>query len=106
MDFSGSVSILFTFMFVFVDNEPPSLVCPDNQSVQTDQGKSTVVVEWDEANVSDNSGTVAHVSCNQQSGTNFSIGETVVTCKAVDKSRNRAECSFQVNVTGNYSYIV
>ena len=60
--------------------------------------------------VSDNSGIVVYVSCNPQSGIDFNIGQTVVTCQAVDGSGNRAECSFDVNVKGkwlcNVSYLV
>ena len=58
------------------------------------------MVVWAGGNASDNSGNVSHLTCDRQSGTNFTIGQTTVTCEAVDWSGNRAECSFQVNVTG------
>ena len=90
-----------TAIFLFVDNEAPKLVCKDDQSFQTDEGEPTAIVQREEAiRVSDNSGSVSHVSCNPQLGTNFSIGLTAVSCEAVDESGNRAKCSFQVNVTG------
>ena len=59
------------------------------------------MVTWEDPTASDNSGAISHVTCDLQSGANFTIGETVVLCEAVDGSGNKAECSFQVNVTGN-----
>ena len=60
------------------------------------------MVVWEGASVSDNSGIVVQVVCDPQLGTDFHIGQTVVTCQAVDGSGNRAECSFQVYVTGKW----
>ena len=77
------------------------MVCVEDQSVATDAGKPTGMVVWDDPNASDNSGNVAHVTCDPMSGTKFTIGQTKVTCEAVDGSGNDAECSFRVNVTGN-----
>ena len=75
-------------------------------SFQTEKAKPTAVVEWKQARASDNSQISPQVSCNLQSGTNFNIGRTNVTCEAVDGSGNRAECSFQVDVIGKYSCTV
>ena len=84
-----------------VDNEAPLLACNDDQSFQTAEGEPTAMVKREEAiRISDNSGSIAHVSCIPQLGTNFSIGQTEVSCEAVDGSGNRAECSFQLNVIG------
>ena len=79
--------------------EAPVITCV-SKSVNTDNGLDTASVLWDGPKVSDNSGNVSHVICDPQSGTNFTIGETSVICEAFDGSGNRAECSFQVNVTG------
>ena len=62
------------------------------------------MVVWAAGNASDNSGNVSHLTCDRQSGTNFTIGQTTVTCEAVDGSGNRAECFFLVVVTGNMFY--
>ena len=62
--------------------------------------KSTAKVTWEDLTVSDNSGKVS-VTCDLQTGTEFSIGLTKVKCEAVDESGNTDVCSFQVNVTGN-----
>ena len=84
----------------FIDSEAPTVICIDAQSVKTDKEKPTAMVIWEDPTASDNSEKVAHVFCQPQSGTNFTIGQTTVMCEAVDWSGNRAECSFQVNVTG------
>ena len=77
------------------------LVCNEDQSFQTDEGEATAMVKREEAiKISDNSGSISHIACTPQLGTNFSIGQTEVSCEAVDGSGNRAECSFQLNVIG------
>ena len=81
--------------------ETPVITCVNNQYVKTDKGMDTAMVVWEGPKASDNSGNV-YVVCNPQSGTNFTIGQTNVTCEAVDGSGNRAECSLQINVTGKY----
>ena len=86
------------------DNEIPKLECID-QSVPTDEGKPTAMAVWKDPIVSDNSGIVS-VTCDAQSGVTLTIGETTVTCEAVDGSGNRAQCSFQVIVKGKFSYSI
>ena len=88
-------------MLLYLDNEPPNVRCVEDQSRATDEGKPTAMVEWEPPVVSDNSGNVS-VTCDPKSGTNFTIGQTPVTCAAVDGNGNRAVCSFSVNVTGKY----
>ena len=68
--------------------------------MNTSNGKNTAIVVWEDPKVSDNSGNVS-VTCDPPSGTNFTIGQTAVLCEAIDGRGNRAECSFQVYVTGN-----
>ena len=93
---------LFLFApLYFVDEEAPKVFCADDQSIETDNGKPAAVVEWAEVTARDNSGNVSRLVCDRQSGTNFAIGETTITCQAFDQSGNRAECSFQVMVIGN-----
>ena len=50
----------------------------------------------------DNSKVPPIVTCSADSGSQFEIGETEVTCKAVDLAGNQANCSFTVNVRGTY----
>ena len=65
--------------------------------------KPTVVIIWKDPAISDNSGIVS-VTCNAQSGAELTIGETTITCDAVDGSGNKASCSFQVTVKGKFKY--
>ena len=59
------------------------------------------MVIWKDLRASDNSGNVS-VACDPPSGTNFTIGETIVICEAADNSGNKVQCYFDVNVTGKY----
>ena len=88
------------YVLIFIDNEAPQIICIEDQSIQADEG-STAMVIWKSPLASDNSGNVS-VTCNPQSGANFTIGLAIVICEAIDGSENSASCSFQVNVTGNY----
>ena len=58
------------------------------------------MVKWDDPLASDNSGKVS-VTCDPDSGTDFTIGDSEVTCKALDGSGNKAICSFPVYIRGN-----
>ena len=86
---------------VFVDNEKPNVICVDDWSIETDVGRPTARVRWEDPIVTDNSGKV-FVTCDRQSGTEFNIGLTLVNCEAVDGTANTAGCSFHVNVTGKF----
>ena len=58
------------------------------------------MVEWEKPTATDNSGNVSDVVCDPPSGYNFPIGQTTVTCNAVDGVGNKAACHFQLNVSG------
>ena len=86
-------------VFLFADTEAPEITCSEDQSLEAEKDRPTAMLTWTTPKASDNSGIVSEVSCNHQSGTNFTIGVKVVTCIAVDGSGNKAECNFQINVT-------
>ena len=69
------------------------------------QGKPTAMAVWQNPIVDDNSGEVAHVVCNPPSGTNVTIGQTKITCEAVDGSGNKPGCNFDVNLTGTHYWL-
>ena len=92
-----------TLFLVYADTEEPHITCSGHQSIKADEDKPTAMLIWTIPKSSDNSGIVPEVSCDPQSGTNFTIGVKVVTCIAVDESGNKAECNFQINVTGDYN---
>ena len=94
----SSISISLCTCFS-LDNEAPNISCVADQLSATDEGKPTAMVEWEDPIASDNSRNVS-VTCDPQSGTNFSIGQSTVTCEAIDGSGNTVSCSFQVNVAG------
>ena len=86
-------------MLLYLDNEAPNISCVADQLSETGEGKPTAMAIWEDPLASDNSGNVS-VTCDPPTGTNFAIGQSTVTCKAIDGSGNTAPCSFQVNVTG------
>ena len=82
------------------DAQAPTLTCPLNQSLETNPGLPTAVVTWQIPSVADNSGVIPKVTCNPRSGSEFSIGQTLVVCEAVDESNNNSTCIFQVVTNG------
>ena len=84
------------------DSETPNVKCISNQSSLLDGEQPSKMVIWEGPHASDNSGNV-FVTCDPHVGSNFTIGQTIVTCNASDGSGNRAECYFRANNTGKYS---
>ena len=82
------------------DTEAPNIKCPSDCSTSTDDEKSTAIVLWKHPNATDNSGHVKELACSSDAGRSFPIGETEVTCRAVDNSGNIALCYFYIDVTG------
>ena len=56
---------------------------------------------WNNPQVNDNSGQISTITCDAYSGSHFKIGETEVTCQAVDLTGNQATCTFTVTIEGN-----
>ena len=90
------------YILLVIDTEPPEINCVEDRSVETDAGKSTATVLWQTPMATDNSGETPTVTCEPESEINFIIGHTTVQCEAVDGSGNRAECNFNIHVTGDY----
>ena len=72
---------------------------PSDVIQSTDEGSSTAVVSWSEPTASDNSGSVTMTS-SHNSGSDFSIGDTLVTYTAVDADSNVANATFIITVQG------
>ena len=68
--------------------------------VETEFNKPTAMVVWTDPVSDDNSELSTTVTCNEENGSHFEIGETEVICKAVDEAGNLATCSFTVDVIG------
>lgn len=83
-----------------VDNQPPSITCPSNISVNATSA-SGAVVSYSTPVGTDNCTSVTTTrTAGLSSGSTFPIGTTVVTYKATDAANNTAECSFTVTVNG------
>ena len=92
------------FLVVISDEEQPTIEsCPDDISNETDHGKPTAMVTWEPPVAYDNIRETPTVTCNPASGSNFTIGQIVVTCEAMDTSGNKATCNFSVKVSGMFT---
>lgn len=73
---------------------------PSNITKTVDScGASTANVTWTDPTVSDNSGSVTLTS-SHSSGTDFSVGSTVVTFTAVDPASNMVTGMFTITIEG------
>jgi hypothetical protein len=86
-----------SFKVNIVDNTPPVLSLPGNQSASTSNPGGTSVSFSASAN--DNIAGSVPVSCSPSSGSTFPIGTTTVNCSANDGHGNTAGGSFSVTVT-------
>ncbi|XP_033096376.1 hyalin-like [Anneissia japonica] len=71
----------------------PTVICPDDIN-------QLATVTWSDPIVRDNVDSGLSATCSPSSGSSFNVGETDVTCSAVDTDGNKASCSFSVNITG------
>ena len=87
-------------MISSTDTEAPSLICPPNQTIDTDFNKPTAVVVWTALATTDNFKLVPTITYDVENKSKCEIGETEVICKARDQTRNLGTCSFTVEVKG------
>ena len=81
------------------------IACPVSRTVNTQPSQAYATVIWNDLQVTDNSGEIPTMTCDADSGSHFKIGESDVTCQAVDPTGNQATCSFTVKVEGKRSII-
>jgi hypothetical protein len=81
------------------DNQPPTITCPQNVTVQVATGETSAVVTYPPPTVTDNN-PGATAACVPPSGSTFAVGTTPVTCTATDVGGNQAFCTFSVMVQG------
>ena len=79
--------------------------CPANLIKDTDPGKSTTIVVWEELLATDSSGDAVNVMCSHVSGAQFDIGHVGVVCEAIDNRGIKGECQFDVTINGMSSII-
>ncbi|XP_072041428.1 hyalin-like [Amphiura filiformis] len=75
--------------------------CLTDQVADTDFGKPTAMVIFEDPVATDNSGSSPTLICDPPSATNFTIGQTLVTCIAFDGYGNNNSCSFNVVIQDN-----
>ena len=80
------------------------IICPVNQTVNTEPSQAYASVVWTDPQVAENSGQIPTITCDADSGSQFRIGESEVTCQAVYPTGNQATCSFTVNIEGNVNW--
>ena len=90
-----------TFSF-FVDNEDPVITCPANVTVNLAPTLCAGIASWLDPTATDNCTSVGDIIIEQisgpVSGSNFNVGITSVSYRALDHSGNADTCSFNVIV--------
>ena len=83
-----------TYRSVFLDVQPPNIICPDNITSET-----TYVTF--QPNVTDNADPMPIVTYDPLGpGNDFPYGKTSIVVTVTDESGNQANCSFIVCVQG------
>ncbi|XP_033117133.1 uncharacterized protein LOC117117059 [Anneissia japonica] len=90
------------FAITVQDIEKPTLKCPPNETIDTDDGKATASVDYSsKINASDNSGDIPTISplLNETFPVDIGIGAHVMFAFAAnDSSGNTDTCTFTINV--------
>ncbi len=89
-----------SFTITVVDQQPPTVNCPQNITKNTDPGTCSTTATYT-ATATDNCDVSVTPTCNPPSGSTFQKGTTTVTCMATDSSNNTGSCSFTVTVVDN-----
>jgi len=103
VDMSGNTDNCFMNITV-VDNENPTIICPEDITVNTDQGVCEASVIVPVPVVNDNCGIASLVNSFNQTGDAsgiYPVGTTTVTWTATDNSGNEVSCSMTVTVIDN-----
>ncbi|XP_022105682.1 sushi, von Willebrand factor type A, EGF and pentraxin domain-containing protein 1-like isoform X2 [Acanthaster planci] len=79
-----------------VDIDSPVLSCPSALTAYAGRGSTVAQVDFQVA-ASDNSDSQPAVTCDPEPG-EFNLGQHGVSCMAIDRARNSASCSFQIEV--------
>jgi hypothetical protein len=97
-DAAGNSSLCtFTVTVTVVDDESPSITCPEDIDVGNDPGLCGADVFWDEPEYSDNC-PGAILSGTNESGDFFAVGKSTVFLTVTDAAGNTTECSFNITV--------
>ena len=88
---------------IVIDNTPPVVTCPGNQTFYTGPGRTSCdqVVTWPAPTTSDNCGTVTQIGGPATPSGTFPTGTTTVSYQFKDAAGNISGCSFTVTVIDN-----
>jgi hypothetical protein len=86
-----------SFTVTIQDTTPPAISVPTEDITAEATSPNGVQIPFEVSSQDDVDGAV-EVSCDHNSGETFPIGETVVTCNAIDAAGNNATASFTVIV--------
>ncbi|PHN06704.1 HYR domain-containing protein [Flavilitoribacter nigricans] len=87
------------FVQAGVDNELPTITCPESVTVATDPGTCAATYSYGAPQALDNCSVASTLlKTGMESGAAFPLGTTTVTYETTDGSGNVAECSFTVTV--------
>jgi len=103
VDMSGNTDNCFMNITV-IDGQDPTIICPDDISVNTDPGVCEALVTVPVPDANDNCGIANLV--NSYNGTGnatgvYPVGTTTITWTVTDLSGNEATCTMTVTVTDN-----
>ncbi|XP_033099724.1 uncharacterized protein LOC117103264 [Anneissia japonica] len=87
-----------TFNVTIIDDEIPSVYCPMDITVPTDDASYNATIDFIAPNATDNSGGNLTIYSNFKPGDTFPFGVTTVSYTFQDESFNTAECIFNVTV--------
>ncbi|XP_033103437.1 hyalin-like [Anneissia japonica] len=92
-----------TFTITVQDTEKPTVNCPPDETIDTDEGSATASVDYSsKINASDNSGNITAISPNPNESIpdDLAIGAHTFNFTATDPSGNNGSCTFTISVQG------
>ncbi len=95
-DASGNVAIPISRTVTVMDTTPPVIACPGDMQVPT-TGPQGAIVNFT-VTATDACDPSPLIVCTPASGSRFPVGETVVTCRAIDAAGLEDTCSFVIKV--------
>lgn len=98
--FNGQLGASCLAQVTIVDDEAPSLQCPNNITVSMDPGLCGAVVSYN-LSLEDNCISLLNQTTGLASGTTFPVGTTSNQFVLTDQSGNTSACSFNVIVLDN-----
>jgi hypothetical protein len=105
-DAAGNIASC-SFTVTVVDNEPLTITCPANITVNNDPGNGGAVVSYTAPVGTDNcSGATTAITGGLDSGSLFPVGTTTETYTVTDAAGNTTSCSFTVTVVDDEAPVI